>query len=306
MSNKRKRLNLLNEYRRVIESLPFKTLEGEDLVAKNIYICPLCLTSFNIEETLDELTMEDVPPKSLGGKPIIITCKKCNNTCGHKLDVFLFNEFRYYQERYSFGVEGKTAQLSINGVQVNARIKEKEDKTLCIDIGRNNNPDKLKSFIENVEMVGEHWKIDGKINLIDFKRNEEAAKLAILKSAYLLAFHKLGYRYILNYNLNIVRDMIMYPEQNYETMFILGNTNTLNDIIKDDVYLAKIDNIGAILVVLSLRMNTLNRIYRFAVALPSSEDKEEVLYKKVLLLNECREKTVHIEIKGPAKITIKR
>lgn len=304
MSNKLKRLHLLDEYKKVIESLPFKTLDGENLVAENVYICPLCLESFNIEESLEKLTMEDVPPKSLGGKPVLITCKKCNNTCGHKLDVYLLNEYRYLQESTSFGGNGKATKLSINGVQVNARIKQREDKTFYVDVGNNNNPSTLKSFLENVEVAGDNWEIHGTVKLIDFKRNIESAKIAILKSAYLLAFQKLGYRYILNANLNIVRDMIMYPDRDYKTVFIVGNNQTLNPNLKDDVYLAEIKGVKAILVVFSLRVDVSNSLSRYAVALPSHGNKEDTLYKKVLSLEMCNKERLHVKIKGLAKIVI--
>ena len=56
----------------------------------NSYICPLCIRNFTIKD-LDQslnncLTLEDVPPHSLGGKPLTLTCKECNNTAGSLLD----------------------------------------------------------------------------------------------------------------------------------------------------------------------------------------------------------------------------
>ena len=59
------------------------------------FICPVCLNPFSVDDldTTKEnhLTLEDVPPKSLGGKPTILTCKVCNNTAGQQIDVQLFN-----------------------------------------------------------------------------------------------------------------------------------------------------------------------------------------------------------------------
>ena len=65
--------------------------KGEYLKVKKPYICPICELLFQ-EESLNQnssnpLTLEDVPPKKLGGKPIILTCKNCNNKLGGtKLD----------------------------------------------------------------------------------------------------------------------------------------------------------------------------------------------------------------------------
>src|SRR5690625_8043612 len=35
------------------------------------------------------LTLEDMPPKSLGGKPSALTCTSCNNKSGHERDARL-------------------------------------------------------------------------------------------------------------------------------------------------------------------------------------------------------------------------
>src|SRR5690348_10203246 len=57
------------------------------------YICPLCFDVF-YEKDLDDsltnhLTLEDIPPDALGGKPLALTCKKCNSRSGHELDAHL-------------------------------------------------------------------------------------------------------------------------------------------------------------------------------------------------------------------------
>src|SRR4051812_31357623 len=58
-------------------------------------MCPLCLDIF-FEGDLDSnienpLTLEHVPPASLGGKGRLLTCKKCNSISGHDLDAHLLN-----------------------------------------------------------------------------------------------------------------------------------------------------------------------------------------------------------------------
>jgi hypothetical protein len=54
---------------------------------QDVYICPLCGRGFLIQAVIDgTLTLEHVPPKSLGGKPLVLTCKDCNNDSGHSID----------------------------------------------------------------------------------------------------------------------------------------------------------------------------------------------------------------------------
>ena len=52
------------------------------------YCCPIC-GGF---KSIDELTLEHVPPKSMGGKEIILTCKACNNEAGSNIDLNIANQ----------------------------------------------------------------------------------------------------------------------------------------------------------------------------------------------------------------------
>src|SRR5262245_31174488 len=47
------------------------------------YGCPLCL---RIYPSPSAFTVEDVPPKSVGGRPLLLTCYDCNSKAGHTID----------------------------------------------------------------------------------------------------------------------------------------------------------------------------------------------------------------------------
>ena len=47
-------------------------------------MCPMCLRKFGRAE-LKALTKEHVLSKSLGGTALVLTCKDCNNSAGHKV-----------------------------------------------------------------------------------------------------------------------------------------------------------------------------------------------------------------------------
>ena len=83
MSSKRKLLSLLNEYVTRISRLSFITKDGDASIVENTYICPLCLQSFKVDDLGDTITdylsLEDIPQKAMGGHPLLLTCKKCNN-----------------------------------------------------------------------------------------------------------------------------------------------------------------------------------------------------------------------------------
>jgi hypothetical protein len=50
-------------------------------------VCPICRKPFTVEALDDgRLSKEHVPPQSVGGHELLLTCTACNNTAGTKLD----------------------------------------------------------------------------------------------------------------------------------------------------------------------------------------------------------------------------
>ena len=63
------------------------TRERPGMFDQPTYPCPICLTPFTIEALADKrLSAEHVPPKSVGGQELVLTCTSCNNLAGTKLD----------------------------------------------------------------------------------------------------------------------------------------------------------------------------------------------------------------------------
>lgn len=85
------------------------------------YICPICLNSFN-KEQLNKLSMEDAPQASLGGKKIAITCKKCNNTCGHETDIHLVNFITYLEEQEFLPGSNRRVKIFDDETTINANL----------------------------------------------------------------------------------------------------------------------------------------------------------------------------------------
>ena len=84
-------------------------------------LCPMCLRRFGRSE-IKVLTKEHVLSKSLGGTAITLTCKPCNNACGHKVQSHLTTLLKINESlrgkgevRGTFTVFGETVPV---GVQV--------------------------------------------------------------------------------------------------------------------------------------------------------------------------------------------
>ncbi len=51
------------------------------------YACPCCLRAYpRAAVAARVLTIEDVPPRALGGRPMLLTCAECNSRSGTNFD----------------------------------------------------------------------------------------------------------------------------------------------------------------------------------------------------------------------------
>ena len=77
-----------------------------------------------------ELTDEDVPPKSSGGRPLVLTCKPCNNTAGSKLDASAHRKETVLGILRGEPSEERRVRATIEGVTVEAGIAVENGVTL--------------------------------------------------------------------------------------------------------------------------------------------------------------------------------
>jgi len=165
------------------------------------YVCPICLRSF---KDLRELTEEHVPPKSIGGKVLCLTCRECNCTAGYSVDTQL------QRERLSQGFLGKDGQirrakLIVHDLEINVHVKRDEKGNEIKILGSDNNP-------KDIEKLPEKIQSNKGFNLRDtVSYSRRTADIGYLKTAYLAAFAKFGYSYILRLALNRVREQIKDP-----------------------------------------------------------------------------------------------
>ena len=285
MGRKIKREQMLSKYTSIISKLPFVGENGEHISFEGHYICPLCLKSFEIKQNEDNigdiLTLEDVPPKSLGGTPCLLTCRTCNSQCGHKIDIFLLREVQYFDEKNDFA-KPKKAILLKNDIKLNATFCSVNGENI-IDINKNNDPRKIIDFKKSFSGKNGSSKFSVKVKKCDYQRNVHRAKVAALKTAYLLAFAKLGYHYILNENLDNIRQQILHPEQAvYADEYVVGENDYLPKNIPDDVYLAKINSRKCLAVIYTLKIKNSLHKHQIVIVLPCPEDTHCEIYSKEL------------------------
>ena len=163
------------------------------------------------------LSLEHVPPKSMGGKAIALTCKGCNTLAGHSIDAALSRRSaltRLYDvlTGASYG-EGGRVTFHVGDASLNAQVSRDIHDPVRVEIlGRWNDPRK----VERVRAYGEeHARGDawtgGRLRMTAPGYDPQLALAGDLKAAFLAAFAALGYRYAFDPRLVLVRQQILNP-----------------------------------------------------------------------------------------------
>ncbi len=162
------------------------------------YACPLCFLFYG-EESLDDggLTLEDVPPKSVGGKPMALTCQPCNSTAGTKVDAHADKHLKFTLAKA--GIKGTLEGTINDGVHAEFDFSDSDAVKIFVD-GSLSNPAVRKKLEAHLDEMVAGAALDP--HLFDVKMKTgfkpEAAGLSYLRAAYLVLFAKLGYRAVLS------------------------------------------------------------------------------------------------------------
>ncbi len=206
--SKEKREKIFTEYIKNINLLIDENLINAE---KDTYYCPLCLKGYKslcLAEN-DFLTLEDAPPKSLGGKANILTCKDCNNEAGTKIDSHLVERMKELENKQLLPKSEMKVLVDIDEDTFNATLSVDENNKMSLSFSsKNNNPNVLNPIMEET-------KKDKRINFSfpKTKVNSEKLEYSILKTAYLLFFQKTGYSLIFDESYDIIREQIKNTEK---------------------------------------------------------------------------------------------
>jgi len=175
----------------------------------DMVICPLCFNKFfTLDNFVDgSLTLDHVPPESLGGKGIVLTCKRCNNEQGTHLESFLvshINDLNALQGRPNSFIDGTITTDLIEKVRINFQQNGKSFSIFPHKAAYLKEAERFTNQFANGQV--------GSLKLTLRMTNPRRAKLSLLRSAYLLAFAYMGYGFLNNDNLEIVRKQLDNPE----------------------------------------------------------------------------------------------
>lgn len=261
------------------------------------YICPLCFEIFfkkDLDISLNNfLSLEDVPPVSLGGKPLVLSCKECNSKSGHQLDVHLLNAL-LENDAKSFLPNSETfSTFEIDGNTLYGKIDINEKGQFFINFDEmNGKPEDKINFKEGLyHKVIEYnprfhpnlrytTRVQSKNMQMKFKTisDKRKAEVALLRIGYLSAFAKFGYGFLINENLRNVREQIKYPDKD-----ILPKSFRFHCEFPDDcegINMISLPNkLRCFLIVFRLKTKSSNR--QFNIVLPGLDENSNDIYKNL-------------------------
>ena len=170
----------------------------------NVVRCPLCLESFGIDAIDDNrLSVEHIIPSAVGGTLPTLTCTRCNNTHGSDLDRNLVSAMEAFD-----ALEGQRELPAVfhneqGHVAANILWRVGSGGTTEIKIvGEASNPAGLDGIRDHIH--------DGATLsfTLSFGFIPERYWRAVFRVAYLAAFERLGYRYILDHCGGLVRRVL--------------------------------------------------------------------------------------------------
>lgn len=194
------------------------------------FICPICFRFFSLNGLSklfdDHLTLEDIPPSSLGGYSRTLTCKLCNNKGGSELESHLKNQIIMNEFMQGLSNIWETAIFSpYPGINLPATIHIRGDKEIIVEGDpKRTNPEAFKNFsILSKSQPMSEFKL-----ILQAKYKINRPEIALLRIAYLSAFSYFGYGFLINSNIHQVRTQILYP-----TTAILSHWCLRNAIFPD-------------------------------------------------------------------------
>jgi hypothetical protein len=212
----------------LVKRNPRITIKG---VKTEGYVCPVCQKIFGKEalfstEYVDYLTLEHVPPESLGGSIKLLTCKICNNEQGSKLDKQLLESLKT-KDFYS-GISGaeRPARFLVDGKwNTGGRIINSDSRDFEFRSIRNNsNHNHYDKLFKDGGLDIE--KIDVTIN---HKFKKRRPPIALLRIGFLWLYSELGVASLISGNMQAVRKQIHEPEKEW-----IKNIGSLDNDFSDN------------------------------------------------------------------------
>lgn len=240
----------------------------------HLYVCPLCVKNYFGESRQgivgnSKFSLDHLPPKSVGGKFKILTCKKCNNEAGeYEAELLKLLDFGTEpDQKYKSILPKMTVRNKETGDEFYAIVQMKNGKT---DITFNEKAKKhnksLRNFLDEIH--------SGKIKSLNLNipsPNLDKIQKALLKSAYLACFIWWGYEFIYSKNGEMIRK-VLNDEINYPTRVPTVWHNNKEEILPKGVAILCKNNIRQAFIV-NLELIGKRENFTAAILIPNPSER---------------------------------
>ncbi|CAL9481943.1 hypothetical protein SUDANB108_03071 [Streptomyces sp. enrichment culture] len=195
---------------------------------KNFYACPCCLVAYPCEAIpAGLLTIEDVPPKSVGGRPLLLTCKRCNNTAGSVFDSHAAT--RADAEDFIRGrITGRPLPMTshVDGIPLRGTARWTDNGIQFVGVPERNDPKVQAAHLEALDahVYGRNPRLNHSFT-VHTRFDEARARISWIRAAYLAAFAALGWSYIFRSVMDPYRKQLQQPDVSVVPTYILRNPN---------------------------------------------------------------------------------
>lgn len=199
-----KKLTIL---KRISENLSYFATDGG-----NKFLCPTCLEYIPLSN-LSEISEAHIVPRSAGGGLKSFLCTKCNSAFGANQDKWMGEYVKIKNNKSGLLASSKQkGYFEINGVRFSGEYGKSIDGAGEFYIFENkSNPESIKSLLKSRDEGSlDRLSITFSVPLIE---NSKQIDVGFLTSAYLLWFKELGYSWVFQSHLDIVREQIKQPEE---------------------------------------------------------------------------------------------
>lgn len=181
------------------------------------YACPICLRFFSEGAVAQGLlTIEDVPPKSVGGRPMVLTCKDCNNSAGRDLDAHAHRAELMRQFKTTHQLPRTRARVRLAGderwVASDVAMSAQDGHIVLKKKGsRAGNAEALEAALSAHAAQGTWRELEIKLSFPALTHNVRRANASWLRAAYLAQFALWGYRLVLTPDYERIRKQFQDP-----------------------------------------------------------------------------------------------
>jgi len=206
------RERLFSLYAQNLETLKLRGAFSTVPDITDFFLCPLCLRLF-LRSELDEqdLSLDHVPPQSVGGTKCTLTCTSCNNEAGKTLDSALKRKLAI--EDFQAGILGARLDVRFSpgeDIWLPAKAHRHQPGGLILEDFLNpkrSHPDD-RQHAQELLATGVP-----DVQIQHLQPGWRRIDVALLRIAYLYAFSVLGYGLILNPIIQKVREQVNKPEK---------------------------------------------------------------------------------------------